>query len=677
MGKSSGGGGVQESVVTQTNLPEYAQPFYEELLGRTVYESTRPYETFPGQRLAEFSPFEQAGMQGMAEIAQAGTPQQIRSASDIATGVGFQGVGAGMDIARGFRPPMQFSEYQAGDIGTGYDAGFLGQGFRAGQRGVGYQAGQFDPGYQAGDFAAGQITQPMASEYQAGIFDPSYMARERQSGFDVGSLDAGYQAGQFDPLYQARDIQSEYTGQVDLGPGFQAGTLADPATLESYMNPYQQLVTDIEKREVQRQSDIQAADISQQAAQAGGLGGYREAIMQAERERNLGQQLADIQARGGQAAFEQAQQAFEADRAARLQEAQFGLTASEQRERAAQQAEQFRQQAFQTGEQARQRAAEMGMTAQQQADAARQAEEQFRQSAFGQTADVAAQREQFEQQAFQASEQARQRAAEMGMTAQQQEEAARQAQEQFRQSAVGQQLQATVQQEEINLRAFQAGEQARQQAAQLGLSAQQQTDAARQAQERFQQDAFAQNQQLRLAQQQEDRAVFQAREAARQEAARLGLSAQELQERVNQAENEARMRARQEQAQLEETRARLGLAGLEADRATRGQQLDAARLLGQLGTDEQRMAFDRLRNLQAAGQIQRELQQRGLDLGYQDFLRQQAFPREQLGFFSQLLQGLPVTPGTTTATFGGPSETQQLLGAGIGGVGLYNALRGG
>ena len=596
MGKSSGGGGVQESVVTQTNLPEYAQPFYEELLGRTVYESTRPYETFPGQRLAEFSPFEQAGMQGMAEIAQAGTPQQIRAASDIATGVGFQGVGSGMDVARGFRPPMQFSEYQAGDIGTGYDAGFLGQGFQAGQRDVGYEAGAFDPMYQA---------------------------RERQSGFDVGPLESGYEAGRFDPLYQARDIQSQYTGQVDLGPGFQAGTIADPATLESYMNPYQQLVTDIEKREAQRQSDIQAAEISQTAAQAGGLGGYREAIMQAERERNLGQQLADIQTRGSQAAFEQAQQAFEADRAARLQEAQFGLTASEQRERAAQQAEQFRQQAFQTGEQARQRAAEMGMTAQQQEDAARQAQEQFRQAAFGQTADVAAQREQFQQQAFQAGEQARQRAAEMGMTAQQQE------------------------------------------------------DAARQAQERFQQESFAQNEQLRLAQQQEDRAVFQAQEAARQEAARLGLSAQEMQERINQAENEARMRARAENAQLQETRARLGLAGLEADRATRGQQLDAARLLGQLGTDEQRMAFDRLRNLQAAGQIQRELQQRGLDLGYQDFLRQQAFPREQLAFFSQMLQGLPVTPGTTTSTFGGPSETQQLLGAGIGGVGLYNALRGG
>jgi len=542
MSKGGGGGGVQESVVTQTNLPEYAEPFFQELLGRTVYESTRPYEAFPGQRIAEFDPFEQYGMQGMAEMAAAGSPQQITDASNIAANVGFQDVGMGMDIAGGFRPQMQYSGYQAGDIGSGYQAGSLGQGYRAGQRDVGYQAGTFDPGYEA---------------------------RERQSGFDMGPLEARYQAD-----------------QMDLGPGFQAGTIADTATIEDYMNPYQQLVTDIEKREVQRQSDIQGANISQQAASSGGLGGCREAIMQSERERNLGQQLADIQTRGGQAAFDQAQQAFEADRAARLQEAQYGLTAA-------------------------------GQT-----DAARQAEEQFRQAAFGQTADVAAQREQFQQQAFQAAEQARQRAAEMGMTAQQQE------------------------------------------------------DAARQAQENFQQTAFGQNEELRLAQQQENRAVFQAQEAARQEAARLGLNAQEIQERVNQAENEARMRARAENAQLAETRARLGFAGMEADRATRGQQLDASRLLGQLGTDEQRMAFERLRNLQAAGEIRRGSQQRGLDLGYQDFLRQQAFPREQLAFFSQMLQGLPVTPGTSTATFGGPSDTQQLLGAGIGGVGLYNAMRG-
>ena len=85
------------------------------------------------------------------------------------------------------------------------------------------------------------------------------------------------------------------------------------------------------------------------------------------------------------------------------------------------------------------------------------------------------------------------------------------------------------------------------------------------------------------------------------------------------------------------------------------------------------MAYERMRNLQAAGQNQRDLRQRGLDMSYQDFLRQQAFGREQLGFFNNMLQGLPVSPGSQTTTFGGPSDTQQLLGAGLGGVGLYRA----
>jgi len=570
MGKGSGGGGgVQqtESTVTQSNLPEYARPFYEEMLGRTVYESTRPYEAFPGQRLAEFNPFETTAMQGIAEMAAAGAPQQIRSASDIATQVGFQPSNLGMNIAQGFTPQAQFSEYQAGDITADYDAGSLGQGFTAGQRATGYQAGQFDPGYQA------------------------------------GTLAQGYQAGQFDPGYRARDIQAQYTGQADFGPGFQAGTVADAATIQSYMNPYQQLVTDIQKREAKRASDTQAAEISQQAAMAGGLGGYREGILQAERERNLSQQLADIQAKGGQAAFDQAQRAFEADRAARLQQAQLGLQAGTAQQKALQQAEQFRQSAFQAGEGARQQAARLGLTAQQQEDAARRAEQQ------------------------------------------------------------------------LTTAAFQAGEGARQKAAQLGLTAQQQEDAAQRAQEDFSQKQFAQNQQLQLAQQQEDRAAFQASESARREAAQLGLSAQEIEERARQADNQARMAAREFNVGAAQDRARLGLAGLQADQATRGQALDAARLLGSLGGQEQAMAFDRLQNLQAAGEIQRQLGQRGLDIGYQDFLRQQAFPREQIGFFSSMLQGLPVAPGSSMAAFGvAPTTSQQLLGAGIGGVGLYKAL---
>jgi len=572
MGKGSGGGGVQESVVTQTNLPEYAKPFYEEMLGRTVYESTRPYQTYQGQRIQDFNPFETTAMQGMAEMAGAGAPQQLRSASDIATQVGYQPTNMGMNIASGFNPQQQFSNYQAGTIASGYTA---------------------------------PTDASLTQGFTAGTLDPTYAPGTIASDYAASSRDAGYTAGTFDPNYTASQIQSQYTGQADFGPGFEAGTIADAATVQDYMNPYQQLVTDIEKREATRASDTQAANISQQAAQAGGLGGYREAIMQSERERNLGQQLEDIQRRGGQAAFDQAQKAFESDRAARLQQAQLGLQTGTQAQQAQQQAEQLRQAAFGTSEQARQQAAKFGLSAQQQADAARQAQEQFTQ------------------------------------------------------------------------RSFDAGEKARQQAAQLGLSAQQQQEAANQAAQRFRSDAFGQNQQMALAQQQEARAVFQAREQAKQEAARMGLSAAETQERMDQAQNQAAMAAREFNVRSAQDRAQLGLAGLQADQAGRGQALDAARLLSSLGGQEQAMAFDRLQNLQAAGEIQRGMGQRSLDMGYQDFLRQQAFPREQIGFFSNMLQGLPVTPGSTMASYGvQPSTGQQLLGAGIGGVGLYNALGG-
>lgn len=590
-----GGGGVQESTVTQTNLPEYARPYFEDMLKRSVYESTRPYEAFPGQRIADFTPAERAGMAGFQEMAGMGSPEQIRTATDIATQVGYQDIGSGMDIARTFSPEMQRSDYDASRIGSDYQAGYLGPGYQAGQRGVGYRAGSFDPGYQAG---------------------------ELDQGYQAAGLESGYQAGAFDPGYEASVQRSGYrAGRVDQGPGFEAGTVADPETLERYMNPYQQLVTDIEKREARKQSEIQGSAIEQQAAQAGGLGGYREAIMQSEREKNLSEQLQDIQSRGGQAAFAQAQKAFEADRAARLQEGKFGLEASQQLEQARQQQERFRQSSFQAGEQAKQKAAELGLSAEKQEEAARQAQEKFRQDAFSKT------------EAGRALEQ------------------------------------------KLDQASFEAGERAKQEAAKLGLSAQQQEDAAKRAQETFRQQQFQQNEQLRLAQAKEERAVFEATERARQEAARLGLSGQEIQERALQAENDARMRARAENAQLQETRARLGLAGLGADQAGMAQRLEAAGLLGRLGTDEQRMAIERLRNLQASGEIDRNLTQRGLDMGYQDFLRQQAYPREQLAFFSSLLQGLPIQPGSQTTTFGGPSQTERLLGAGIGGVGLYNAMR--
>jgi len=81
----------------------------------------------------------------------------------------------------------------------------------------------------------------------------------------------------------------------------------DPAEVAALMNPFLRNVTDIEKREAQRVADVQEQQLAAQAAQAGAFGGSRAAVLEAERQRNLAQQLGDIEARGRAAAFQDAQ----------------------------------------------------------------------------------------------------------------------------------------------------------------------------------------------------------------------------------------------------------------------------------------------------------------------------------------------------------------------------------
>ena len=432
-----GSSGPTESTVTQTNLPEFAEPFYKDLLARVGYESAVPYDTYPGQRLEYFAPAEQEAMRRFEQLGVSGTPDELVAAGDIAARVAQE--------AGSYTPTMLEVTKRA------------------------QEQPAFVSGLQASDVYSGYDPTGIASEYAAG---------QRQVGYDPG-------------------------------------TLSDQAVLQKYMDPYQQLVVDREKEEARRQSQIMEQQMGLQAAGIGSLGGYREAIMQAERQRNLEDQLGDIQARGSQAAFQQAVRGFEADRAGQ------------------------------------------------------------------------AQLESFAQQ---------QRAA---------NEAARRAQS------------------ELGLSAYGATQQARQQAARLGLDAAQIEQAGRIAAENARREAEAMN-------------LGQARAAAQ-----LGQSAY---------------------SQI--------LGG--------GQQrLAAAGMLGDFVGQRQAQEMERLRAMQTAGQIQRELAQRGLDVGYTDFLRQQAFPKEQLAFYSSMLQGLPIAPGQISQSYGvTPSTTQQLLGAGIAGVGLYNALGG-
>lgn len=91
-----------------------------------------------------------------------------------------------------------------------------------------------------------------------------------------------------------------------------------------YADPYQQNVTNIALREAQRQGAMAARDADLGAAQRGTYGGARNALMQAELQRNLAQNLSDIQARGSEAGYQNAQQQYERDRAAAAQAAGLG-----------------------------------------------------------------------------------------------------------------------------------------------------------------------------------------------------------------------------------------------------------------------------------------------------------------------------------------------------------------
>jgi hypothetical protein len=78
--------------------------------------------------------------------------------------------------------------------------------------------------------------------------------------------------------------------------------------------------------------------------------------------------------------------------------------------------------------------------------------------------------------------------------------------------------------------------------------------------------------------------------------------------------------------------------------------------------------------LEGIGKQQLGEQQAGLDLAYQDFLRQQGFTKDQLGFLSNILQGIPVQPNRTMTSYQNVNPMQQALGMGIAGLGLYRGM---
>jgi hypothetical protein len=217
MGGSSGGGGTPTSSTTNTsNLPEYARPYFERMMGKAEEESNQPYVTYPQQRIAGFT-------------------GDTNRASDITRNVANQGT----------------------------------------------------PGVNAG------------------------------MGMTQQAANAGFNAGN----YQSNAIQQEAFGQQQA---------------DQYMSPYMNNVIQQQKNAALRDYNEGRASRDTQAINAGAFGGYRDAIQQGVAQRGLANRMNDIDASGRQQAYSNAQQQYNADRAAsigaqttteqqRLAGAQYGL----------------------------------------------------------------------------------------------------------------------------------------------------------------------------------------------------------------------------------------------------------------------------------------------------------------------------------------------------------------
>ena len=109
-------------------------------------------------------------------------------------------------------------------------------------------------------------------------------------------------------------------GLSSLGAGqTYMGMATSPEAQQAFMSPYMQNVVGVQQREAIRAAQQGQLAQNLAAAKSGTYGGARQTLATTERERNLQDQMARIQATGSQAAFEQAQKAMQFGTQAGLQ----------------------------------------------------------------------------------------------------------------------------------------------------------------------------------------------------------------------------------------------------------------------------------------------------------------------------------------------------------------------
>ena len=151
---------------------------------------------------------------------------------------------------------------------------------------------QFIPGL------VGQGYQPYGRQRTAGFSPMQQQAFERFAGMQVSP-----------ELGAASGLASLAGRRAGMAGRRYERMATDPYAMQAYMSPYMQGVVEQQKRTALQDYARQIPGLQAQGIRSGARGGTREALLQAEANRNLQGQLQGIQATGLQNAFQNAQQA--------------------------------------------------------------------------------------------------------------------------------------------------------------------------------------------------------------------------------------------------------------------------------------------------------------------------------------------------------------------------------
>ena len=118
----------------------------------------------------------------------------------------------------------------------------------------------------------------------------------------TGPLTAGPSAGQAAAFQGIGSLNVP----TDKMGAFTPTSFTDTGIAQQYMNPFIQTALDPQIAEARRQAEIQRVANAGRLTQAGAYGGSRQAVMEAEADRNLLQNLAGITGQGYQTAYDKA-----------------------------------------------------------------------------------------------------------------------------------------------------------------------------------------------------------------------------------------------------------------------------------------------------------------------------------------------------------------------------------